>query len=376
VAGGSVGATPSAATEQVGDAGESNGDTSPADRDRPDRGADRRKLRAGWSIAPFPVIFSTPETGFGGGVGAMLTHRSKDAPEEARPQSISFIAAYTQKSQTIVYLAPELYFDRETWQLRLILSYRDFPMSFFGVGNSTPREDEEEYTIEQAAIQPWLLRAVHSCLDLGITCNWQKASLYNVTPGGQLDRGAVTGYEGGTLSGLGPAASWDTRDHLFCPTRGSWVQLYLRFYRVWLGSDYELESWTLDLRRYFPMAEAHVLALQLLCTSNEGRVPFYELAQLGDELRGIYAERYVDRSMLMAQAEYRFPIWGRCSGAVFGGAGDVSAGLAQFRAADLKYAGGAGLRFALNPDEGINLRVDVGFGDEETQIYFQLLEAF
>ena len=44
--------------------------------------------------------------------------------------------------------------------------------------------------------------------------------------------------------------------------------------------------------------------------------------------------------------------------------------------ADVKIAGGAGLRFALDPVEKINIRVDFGVSDYGGELYIELMEAF
>jgi hypothetical protein len=43
----------------------------------------------------------------------------------------------------------------------------------------------------------------------------------------------------------------------------------------------------------------------------------------------------------------------------------------------MKYSGGAGLRFQFNKEQKINLRMDIGIGqDGNTGLYFGIEEAF
>lgn len=48
----------------------------------------------------------------------------------------------------------------------------------------------------------------------------------------------------------------------------------------------------------------------------------------------------------------------------------------MWRPGGLRLAGGGGIRYAINPSEKMNVRLDIAVGDEEMQVYFQFLEAF
>ncbi len=51
--------------------------------------------------------------------------------------------------------------------------------------------------------------------------------------------------------------------------------------------------------------------------------------------------------------------------------------LSEFELLDLKYAGGVGLRYALNEEDGVNLRLDVALtADGESNLYVTIGEAF
>ena len=67
--------------------------------------------------------------------------------------------------------------------------------------------------------------------------------------------------------------------------------------------------------------------------------------------------------------------WGK--GAVaFIGAGEVANEFGDFKFGKLEYSYGAGLRYVFNKKEGINLRADLGFGENTTGLYISVEEAF
>jgi hypothetical protein len=109
-----------------------------------------------------------------------------------------------------------------------------------------------------------------------------------------------------------------------------------------------------------------------------GNPPYSSLSLMGGEslMRGYYLGRYRDNHMLALQVEYHSPQWKRAGVVVFTGLADVAARFNDFRLRDLKYSVGFGLRYMINPEEKINLRLDFGFGKESFGVYMKILEAF
>ena len=102
------------------------------------------------------------------------------------------------------------------------------------------------------------------------------------------------------------------------------------------------------------------------------------MATIGGDrlLRGYARSRYLAKNVVATQAEYRFPVWRRFSMVAFTGVGDVFDKTADLELDKLKYTIGTGLRFALNPEEKINIRVDAGYGREGINFFVVLGEAF
>ncbi len=135
--------------------------------------------------------------------------------------------------------------------------------------------------------------------------------------------------------------------------------------------------YALDLRRYFSVADRHVVALQAAAAVTTGNPPFRILPGVGSELRGYSSVRFVDRCLLAVQAEYRIvPVWWRLGLAIFGGVADVADSVGSFDFSEPKWAVGFGIRFLLYRDEKITIRQDFGFGRDSSGDYLDLNEAF
>jgi hypothetical protein len=102
------------------------------------------------------------------------------------------------------------------------------------------------------------------------------------------------------------------------------------------------------------------------------------LATFGGQnlLRGYYDGRYRDKHAATLQAEYRRRLTGRWGIVAFAGAGGVAPNLNSFQLRNTRPSGGLGVRYLISKSEGINLRLDFGFGKGSSGVYFTGGEAF
>lgn len=67
------------------------------------------------------------------------------------------------------------------------------------------------------------------------------------------------------------------------------------------------------------------------------------------------------------------PLWGLTA---FAGVGGVAPTINQFSISTMRPAAGVGVRFLIDPEEDLNLRLDFGAGQEKLNYYFKVAEAF
>ena len=316
-------------------------------------------ITAGTSLTGFPLVFYTPEMSLSLTAIGVLTSRGADDPTNLRPDSVMASAFATLKGQCGLALMPDLFFDRERWELRGLFSYTCYTALFYGLGPATSSDDDRKFTTGTLIAQPSLLYRLTRGLYVGINATWRTVNVAKLPSDGVLAAGAIAGSRDNTIFGAGPMLEWDTRDHGFSPTRGVWLKYASSFYAVREnGATDDAAQHTFDFRFFTPLAPGHVLAAQAVVATSSRSLPFDMFTQL--KLRGIVEDRFRDRSLAYLQLEYRFPIAGNFSGVAFAGAGNVSDGLDRFSGDGLKLAGGLGLRYALDPAERINVRLDIG----------------
>ena len=325
-----------------------------------------------------PVLFYTPETEFAAGASLLRYFRATGATLEARPSKIWATAIVTQRSQYIADLFGELYFDDERYLSRGDVSYAKFPDKFWGVGPDTPDSNEESYTPKTFFAFLSLQNQVAQGFNVGVRYEFSSIRITETEPGGLLDAGFIAGSDGGILSGAGVFINWDTRDNIMYPARGSYHTLSVSLFGSALGSDYDFAKYVVDIRYYIPLGRPFVLAVQGLLNASSGIVPFQSMAMLGGQnvLRGYYQGRYRDLNGIVAQAELRAHLFWRVGAVVFAGAGNVANRLNNFDWEFIRHSTGFGLRYTFDKGEHLNLRLDVGFGEDSTGMYITAQEAF
>jgi outer membrane protein assembly factor BamA len=328
----------------------------------------------------FPVVVKSPEYRWGGGAaGTFFFNIGKDSL--ARTSSFKAVSFFTLRKQLVVATEGNIYFPNEKYILYVVSSATRFPDKFWGLGNNTQPQALENYAISQYGIFPKLMRKMFSRVYAGVGYEFQNVFRFDYDRSGEsiFDKETIVGRNGGIVSGPGTTVTWDSRNHAFAPTSGFYVQFYVGVYRKALGSRFDFAVRNLDVRKYIALSPTMVLAFQANLISTSGSVPIRQLTNIGSNsyMRGYYEGRFTDKNLLAIQSELRFPIYGRFGMVTFAGLGRVGNALKDiFIPSHLKPSIGAGVRFALSPQEKLHLRVDAGFGNKSNGTYLNMGEAF
>ena len=331
-------------------------------------------------IVLFPVLVKSPEYILGaGGAGTYFFKVRQDSL--TRTSNFKAVAFFTLRKQLVLASEGNIFFPDERYIFHITTSISRFPDKFWGLGNTTPATNLENYAISQVGIFPQLMRNLFSDFYTGIGYEFQNVFKFAYDRSGEslFDQENIIGRNGGKISGTGLLISWDNRDNAFSPSQGLFVQYYMGLYRKGIGSDFNFNTYNLDIRKYFSLSNERVLAFQANLISTNKNVPVRNLANIGSNsyMRGYYEGRYTDRNLLAFQSEFRFPVYKRWGMVAFTGLGKVGHVFKEiFNAQNLKPSYGLGVRYALKPKEKLNLRVDQGFGKKSQGSYLNLGEAF
>ncbi len=321
-----------------------------------------------------PIIFSSPETGLA--LGAMCEYypNLEVSSLGQKPGQLSIVLFGAEKGQYVGDFNVSKYFSEGKQWLLIHTGFMNSSSYFYGIGPDATVDQKEKYTIVGPTLNASYLWDLKDHFYLGPAIFYSNIAITDKAPGGLLAQGDITGSDGTTVAGIGINVIWDkTKDFA---RQGYKVSLLAYDSAKDLGSD-EGFSWvSLDYRNYIPISQDRLFAIQSVLVSTNGAVPFEFLPSMGPTLRGIEGARFCDQNYLAFQGEYRFPIRGIFSMAVFGGFGEVAPSLNELNSEDLKVMGGVGFRFALDKEHHVLLRLDVAGTFDNPLVYFSFGEAF
>ena len=342
---------------------------------QPDSTVIRKKL----SLTPFPALFSTPETGIGYGALVVPVYNF-GSDSLTRSSNGQLLAYYTQKKQASVQLTYNIYTNHERFNITGAANYYDWPILYYGTGNSNLLSDSSLITYKLILLQNRVLRKIKNFVFAGGQYQLTRINDVSYKNNQSKIKERDTGELDGSLtSGIGPALLYDNRDNLLNTTTGWYAEVGSFFNQKALGSEFNFTRFTVDVRRFIPLSAKQVIAFQGLGKFSTGQVPFRELALLGGgrTMRGFYEGRFRDRQLLAIQSEYRHQLFSRVGFVVFGSLGQVGNQGINPDLNLLKRAAGGGIRLMINRKQRLNVRIDYAIGSDKAKgLYFDIGEAF
>ena len=320
-----------------------------------------------------PVIYYTPETKLALGAGSSLAFK---LPESNEISSLQIGAVYTFRKQLLSYLPFNLFFKNDK-RLKGEFGYYDFIYEYYGIGDIPG--NQSFYTAAFPRFQVLGLKSFKKDIFWGASWFYNDYRFYDIDKSEQSSFDETTfGLDGGRVSSVGPTFLIDKRDGVYWTKKGYYLELGFRFSGGATGSEYEFVRQSIDYRRFIPVGEKLILGFQFFENSIWGDVPFFEYPILGGSklLRGYYQGYLRDNLFVMAQTEFRGPLIWKFSYAIFAGIGTVSPNFGDLTQQRYWPSYGAGIRFPLVKEAGINLRLDYAFGRDVSGLYLTFGESF
>jgi outer membrane protein assembly factor BamA len=341
--------------------------------------ADSTGVRKKSKLIIYPVAFYLPETRWGGGVVGLYKFRFKKESSESYPSVIQYSVNYTQNKQVIVTFPYEMYWGENKNKIKGELAYFDYLYNFYGIGPNTKEEDLEKFSAKYPRLRMDYLRRYKDTY-VGVRARFDNFNLYKVKENGILDTvNQITGRSGGKISGLGLIAQYDTRDFLYNSTKGMYAEVEIHTEQVWTGSDFRYTRFSTDVTKYIGLKEKHILVLNSVIGTLVGDPIFYELFHLGSpkQIRGYQDRRFIDRNIITFNTEYRYPIYKRFNGVAFTALGNVAPTFGKLFDQTPKFTYGVGLRYTLNKEDRLRLRLDYALTlTEGSAFYLTANDAF
>lgn len=253
---------------------------------------------------------------------------------------------------------------------------------FYGIGIDSKESNETNYLHQQPLAEITLgkrfTRKLQTDLILGFEHNIIGEGRRTNSPSTTeiFDETTLPGLqEEMTMSRAGVSILWDRRNRAFRPSKG--------FHFIGAGGiiqetndkDFGYTVAAADVEGYFDLFYNRILVVRAAATFTDPmpnrQIPFYKLSTLGhvETIRGFQRGRFRDRDMVLASAEYRYPVWRYLDGLFFVDGGQVSPDLIdRFSIGDWRWTFGGGFR--VWGVEGTIMRLEIGFSDDGYRFHF------
>lgn len=304
-------------------------------------------------ILPVPTFGYSPETGtYIGAVSLFTIDLYQDS--NTRTSNAKAEVNYTWRKQIILEIEWNYFFREEKWFTKGRLHVSKFPDRYWGIGATTPDENEYLYNSDRVIAEGHALKKIGDNLFFGPGCKY--ITYRNINPENEIQ---FPELKDNTSVGGGLSLLKDSRDNILTPSKG----FYYNAYGGYVFTKEQYAEVSLDLRYYLTRYNI-TWASRFYNDFNFSSAPFYDLAILGGDkyVRGFYYGRYRDNHLSTLQTELRSIFIWRFGAAVFGGFSNVYSQFNTFSANSLKYNLGGGIRFLIDRKENINLRIDYAVG--------------
>jgi hypothetical protein len=322
-------------------------------------------------LLPVPIIITEPALGYGGGLAALWF---KESLEEAgarslaesgqrAPPAIGALAAFrTQNGSSGAfggYFTP-LAGDRYrvlggAGTVSLELDYYD------RLGRASAYRLEGDGLLGQflarAGDSDWFIGARYAYLDT--TSTFLRERVLDIP---QRDLEVRIGR-------LSLIVDYDSRDNIFTPGKGTYVEAELAKAAEALGGNTDFTSFFLRGFHYIPL-DAWVIGLRADFRATSEDTPFFAKPYVA--LRGIPALRYQGARAAVIETELRWNVTPRWAVLGFVGAGKAYGERVSWSEAETPVARGVGLRYLIARKLGLYAGIDVARGPEESAFYIQV----
>lgn len=301
-----------------------------------------------------------------------------DGDENARKSAIGGFAMIAENGSYAYGAGANLHLLEDKLRVKAGAAFADIEYAFYGIGNDLPDLGVSVDILQEmplyfgsASYRVWSklylgLGYLGGTVDSTVRFSISDPLPFAV-PSVKLDLGAIT-----------IPLQFDSRDHEQAPSSGWLINGRASLYRESVGSDFDADIFMVNVNHYRPVRERDVLAFRAYARKTGGDdTPFFLLSTFGGstDLRGYPSGRYRDEMMYALQSEYRWRFSEKWIFTGFAGFGEVAEKFSDF-GENFLPAGGIGARFVLSEKHRISLSADIAVGNDGTEYYFGVGEAF
>lgn len=316
-----------------------------------------------------PQISNGPKMGFSAGAIALYLHQfDKDSP----PSVFGVSASYSNTDSHVGGVFANTYWDKDTQRFTAGIVFAEANNDYKNFQGGPPLSIEDN-------LHGIFVRYLHKIEGT----NWFIGPNYiyaNHNPIGTNSFSETVldefNYSEQTNTALGISATFDTRDNVYLPTKGSFTTVFANRFDDLFGGDTNFNSLNINYSNFTSFSEKSVLGIngEWLFTPD---APVSSQATLR-RFRGYTTGENSGESVLICQGEYTYSLSERWLVAGFGGVATITDKFSDFGDTKNWYPMvGAGIRYILKPKQKLFLRLDFAQGKNGSNgLYLKIGQAF
>lgn len=314
------------------------------------------------------------DTRLGLGIVASGLYRLDRTDMSLSPSNISLYGDITTTGYYLLGIDGNTILPRDLYRLDVNMYFFSFLSQYWGIGyeNGKRNDGYTKYKRKEMQIKLDFYRKIAPNTFIGIT------GMYRHVNGKDFKDIRFLEGERNKISSLGGGVilTYDSRDFIPNPYKGTYAKIEQTFFPKFLGNGYSFQRTDLQIRHYDRLWKGAVLAYDLSGTFNYGNIPWSMVALLGGpyRMRGYYEGQYRDNNLIEAHIELRQKVYKRHGVVVWGGAGNVFPKFNKLRWKETLPSYGLGYRWEFK--NRVNIRLDYGIGKGQSSFYFNINEAF
>jgi hypothetical protein len=329
-----------------------------------------------YGFLPVVIPITEPAVGYGaaGGLAFLSKPLGESEAGHGRP-NITMVGGFGTENGSWGIMAGDVrhWLDDRLQTLAGVV-YASVNLDFHGIGEGGHlAEHPLRYDLEpKGGTLQGKYRMGNSCVWAGLNYAFAVTRVTFDAPAGT--RGLPDFERNSHVGGLTPSLTFDSRDNIFTPVRGTYVEASAGLFSEALGSDDEFQRVRLIAMQFIPLHPKLSLGFRAEGAASFDDTPFYLRPFI--YLRGAPVMRYQGEEIAQIEAELRWQFWKRFSLVGFVGGGAAWNQLERFSNTQTVVTGGTGFRYELARKYGLHMGLDVAFGPENTAVYVQVGSAW
>lgn len=319
-------------------------------------------------FVPIVSPITEPAVGYGAmGAGAYFIAKKENQGKGFQmPDIIGLAGGLTENGTWLAGGGYIGFWKNNTIRYRGVLGYADVNLEYFGNGNDFLAQNPIRFNLKALlSLQQMVFRIGKSNFWLGANYVFSKTKvkLFEESDMEWLDPVEFDL----TNSGLTLLTQYENFNNILSPSKGVNIQLDLRSYLEFLGSDENSQKLTFSSIGYVPVRERWVSGFRLESNLASQTTPFFMLPYI--ELRGVPLMRFQGQFTLLAETEQYVRVYRRWGLVGFTGYGRTIADVESWSGGDNTWNAGGGFRYLLARQLGLQMGMDVGWGPDSWAFY-------